>query len=54
MLPTSYFVDMRMMDHDATPFPLAMQPRVTTLAWLLAGGNVILLGTHGPNRLAHD
>jgi hypothetical protein len=42
------------MARDETPFPLAMQPRVTALAWSLANGNVILLDTHGPNKLARD
>jgi hypothetical protein len=45
---------MRRLARDETPFPLAMQPRVTALAWSLANGNVILLDTHGPNKLARD
>jgi hypothetical protein len=45
---------MRRLARNGTPFPLAMQPKVTTLAWKPDGGNVILLGTHEPNRLACD
>ena len=45
---------MRRLARDETPFLLEMKPRVTTLAWQPAGGNVILLGAHGPNRLARD
>ena len=32
-LPTSTFTEMRRLARDETPFPLAMQPRVTSLAW---------------------
>jgi hypothetical protein len=32
-LPTSTFAEMRRLARDETPFPLAMQPRVTALAW---------------------
>jgi hypothetical protein len=32
-VPTSTFTEMRRLARDETPFPLAMQPRVTTLAW---------------------
>jgi hypothetical protein len=32
-LPTSIFVEMRRLAHDETPFPLAMQPKVTALVW---------------------
>ena len=32
-LPTSTFTEMRWLARDETPFPLAMQPKVTTLAW---------------------
>jgi hypothetical protein len=32
-LPTSTFTEMRRLARDETPFLLAMQPRVTTLAW---------------------
>ena len=54
MLPTGTFIEMRRLAHDETPSPLAMQPKVTALAWYPDGGNVILLGTHEPNRMAHD
>ena len=54
VLPTNIFTKMRRLARDETPFPLAMQPRVTALAWWPANGNVILLDTHGPNRLARD
>jgi hypothetical protein len=53
-LPTSTFTEIRRLAHDETPFLLAIQPRATTLAWLPASSSVILLGTHGPNRLARD
>jgi hypothetical protein len=33
MLPTSTFTEMRRLARDETPFPLAMQPKVTALAW---------------------
>jgi hypothetical protein len=32
-LPTSIFAEMRRMARDETPFPLAMQPKVTALVW---------------------
>jgi hypothetical protein len=32
-LPTSIFAEMRRLARDETPFPLAMQPKVTTLVW---------------------
>ena len=32
-LPTSIFAEMRSLAHDETPFPLAMQPKVTALVW---------------------
>jgi hypothetical protein len=32
-LPTSIFAEMRRLARDETPFPLAMQPKVTALAW---------------------
>ena len=32
-LPTSIFVEMRRLARDETPFPLAMQPKVTALVW---------------------
>jgi hypothetical protein len=32
-LPTNAFTEMRRLARDETPFPLAMQPRVTALAW---------------------
>jgi hypothetical protein len=54
VLCTSTFTEMRRLARDETPFPLAMQPKVTAPAWLPDGGNVILLGTHEPNRLARD
>jgi hypothetical protein len=33
LLPTSTFTEMRRLARDETPFPLAMQPKVTALAW---------------------
>jgi hypothetical protein len=33
VLPTSTFTEMRRLARDETPFPLAMQPKVTTLVW---------------------
>jgi hypothetical protein len=33
VLPTSIFVEMRRLARDETPFPLAMQPKVTALVW---------------------
>jgi hypothetical protein len=32
-LPTSIFAEMRRPARDETPFPLAMQPKVTALVW---------------------
>jgi hypothetical protein len=32
-LPTSIFAEMRRLARDETPFPLAMQPKVTALVW---------------------
>jgi hypothetical protein len=32
-LPTNTFTEMRRLARDETPFPLAMPPRATTLAW---------------------
>jgi hypothetical protein len=32
-LPTSIFTEMRRLARDETPFPLAMQPKVTALVW---------------------
>jgi hypothetical protein len=32
-LPTSIFSEMRRLARDETPFPLAMQPKVTALVW---------------------
>jgi hypothetical protein len=32
-LPASIFAEMRRLARDETPFPLAMQPKVTALAW---------------------
>ena len=32
-LPTGIFAEMIRLACDETPFPLAMQPKVTTLAW---------------------
>jgi hypothetical protein len=32
-LPTGIFAKMRRLARDETPFPLAMQPKVTALAW---------------------
>jgi hypothetical protein len=32
-LPTSIFAKMRRLARDETPFPLAMQPKVTALVW---------------------
>jgi hypothetical protein len=32
-LPTGIFVEMIRLARDETPFPLAMQPKVTALAW---------------------
>ena len=32
-LHTGIFTEMRRLARDETPFPLAMQPKVTTLAW---------------------
>jgi hypothetical protein len=32
-LPTGIFAEMRRLARDETPFPLAMQPKVTALAW---------------------
>jgi hypothetical protein len=33
VLPTSTFTEMIRLARDETPFPLAMQPKVTALAW---------------------
>jgi hypothetical protein len=33
ILPTSNFTEMRRLARDDTPFPLAMQPKVISLAW---------------------
>jgi hypothetical protein len=33
VLPTSIFAEMRGLARDETPLPLAMQPKVTALAW---------------------
>jgi hypothetical protein len=33
VLPTGIFAEMIMLARDETPFPLAMQPKVTALAW---------------------
>jgi hypothetical protein len=33
VLPTGIFAEMRRLARDETPFPLAMQPKVTALAW---------------------
>jgi hypothetical protein len=33
VLPTSIFAEMRRLARDETPFPLAMQPKVTALVW---------------------
>jgi hypothetical protein len=33
MLPTGIFAEMIRLARDETPFPLAMQPKVTALAW---------------------
>jgi hypothetical protein len=33
VLPTSTFTEMIRLARDETPFPLAMQPNVTSLAW---------------------
>jgi len=54
VLPTSIFTKMIRLARDETPFPLAMQPKVTALAWYPDNGNVILLSTHEHNGLAHD
>jgi hypothetical protein len=32
-LPTRIFAEMRRLARDETPFPLAMQPKVTALVW---------------------
>jgi hypothetical protein len=32
-LPTSIFAEMRRLARDETPFPFAMQPKVTALVW---------------------
>jgi hypothetical protein len=32
-LPTGIFAEMIRLARDETPFPLAMQPKVTALAW---------------------
>jgi uncharacterized membrane protein YfcA len=32
-LPTGIFAEMRRLARDETPFPLAMQPKVTALVW---------------------
>jgi hypothetical protein len=32
-LPTGIFTEMIRLSRDETPFPLAMQPKVTALAW---------------------
>jgi hypothetical protein len=32
-LPTSIFLEMRRLAREETPFPLAMQPKVTALVW---------------------
>jgi hypothetical protein len=49
-----YFHRNERLARDETPFPLAMQPKVTTLVWKPAVGNVIPLGAHGTNTLARD
>ena len=54
MLPTSTFTEMIRLARDETPFPLAMQPKVTALAWQPNSGNVMLLGTHEHKMLARD
>jgi hypothetical protein len=33
VLPTGIFAEMRGLARDETPLPLAMQPKVTALAW---------------------
>ena len=33
VLPTGIFAEIIRLAHDETPFPLAMQPKVTALAW---------------------
>jgi hypothetical protein len=32
-LPTNIFAELRRLARDETPFPLAMQPKVTALVW---------------------
>jgi hypothetical protein len=54
VLPTGIFAEMIRLARDETPFPLAMQPKVTALAWWLDDDNVILLDTYEHNGLARD
>ena len=53
-LPTGIFAEMIRLARDETPFPLAMQTKVTALAWLPNSGNFILLNTYEHNGSARD
>ena len=54
MLPSGIFTKMIRLARDETPFPLAMQPKVTALAWRPDDGNVILLDTYEHNGSARN
>jgi hypothetical protein len=45
-----YFVEMRRLTRDETPFLSVVKLRATTLAWWLDDGNFILLDTHDHDR----
>jgi hypothetical protein len=49
-----YFVEMRRLPRDETPFLSVVQLRATTLAWCPYDGNFIPLDTHDHDRLTRD